>query len=128
MVPATGSVVCAAVFQLTCDPPDGSDAGRKCVPAIVIVIGPLPTTAQLGVMELTAGVGFNLGLIINAITLESPFIPAPDWGLNVCTEAVPGFAIKDAGTAAVTVSTLPALSVVSVVTRLLPFHRTTVFF
>jgi hypothetical protein len=62
----------------TCEPPDGSDVGRKLLPTTVNVNPAPPATVQLGDMEETAGSGFPGGLMMNASEFESPFIPAPE--------------------------------------------------
>src|SRR5260370_28771243 len=101
MLPKMGSVVCVAVFQLTWDPPDGSDAGRKFVPRIVMGNDELPATAQLGVILLIVGTGFGGGNTVKLTTLERPLFCEPECGLTVLTKKVPAFAVSAAGTTAV---------------------------
>jgi hypothetical protein len=127
VVPTVVSVVCVPPApHKTCEPPDGSDVGRKLLPVTVRVNATPPATAQLGDWEDTAGSGLPGGLMMNASEFESPFIPAPEKGLSVWTKAVPGLATSDAGTVAVMPMTLPALSVCNWVAIVPPFHCTTV--
>src|SRR5260370_14091980 len=95
-----GSIVCVAVFQLTWEPPDGSDAGRKFVPRIVMGNDELPATAQLGVILLIVGTGFGGGNTVKLTTLERPLLCEPACGLTVLTKKVPAFAVSAAGTTA----------------------------
>src|SRR5258708_10367663 len=103
MLATMGSVVCVAVFQLTWDPPDGSDAGRKFVPTIVMgnEVVTLPATAQLGVILLIVGTGFGGGNTVKLTTLERPLLCEPECGLTVLTKQAPAFAVSAAGTTAV---------------------------
>src|SRR6266404_3976845 len=111
-----GSVVCVPPApHTTCEPPEGSDVGRKLLPATVNVSAALPTTVQLGDIEDTVGRGFPAGLMMNATGFESPFVPAPECGLSVLTNAVPGLATRDAGTVAAIPVTFPLLSVATCV-------------
>jgi hypothetical protein len=122
-------VVCdPPVPHKTCEACVGSEFITKLLPVTVRVKPAPPATAQLGDIEATAGRGFPAGLMMNATGFESPFVPAPEWGLSVLTDAVPGLATSDAGTVAVAVvpRTLPLLSVSNVVARVCPFHCTTV--
>src|SRR5690348_3613265 len=124
-----GSIVCEPPApHKACDPPEGSDVGRKLLPAIVNVNAGPPAVVQLGDKEETVGNGFPGGLMINATGFESPLVPAPECGLRVFTNAVPGLATSDAGTVAVArlPKMLPAVSVAKVVARVWPFHCTTV--
>ena len=109
-------------FQFTVEPPVGSDDGMKLLPTIVNVTAGLPGAAEEGEMELNIGRGFGGGLMIMARVFESPLFWLPEWGLNVFTSALPGLAIKAAGTTAVRYSTLLLASRTGVVTRFLPFH------
>src|SRR5260370_39530043 len=109
----------------TCEPPDGSDAGRKLLPITVNVNAAPPATVQLGDMEDTAGSGFPGGLMMNASGFESPFVPAPECGLSVLTKAVPGLATSEAGTVAVIPITFPPLSGCTLGGTGPPFHLTT---
>jgi len=111
-----GSVVCVPKeLHMTCDPPEGSDVGRKLLPATVNVNAALPASVQVGEIEETDGNGFPGGLMMNATGFESPFVPAPECGLSVFTKAVPALATSDAGTVAVIPVTLPLVSVVTTV-------------
>src|ERR1700753_2441968 len=94
----------------------------KLEPFTVSVKDALPTVAALGDSEVTVGTGFAAGLIRKLSVLERPFWPAPEKGLRVFTKAVPGLAIRAAGTTAVTEDALT-----TVVASVLPFHWTTVF-
>jgi hypothetical protein len=96
------------------------------LPATVNVNAALPASVQVGEIEETVGNGFPSGLIMNATGFESPFVPAPECGLNVFTKAVPGLATSAAGTVAVTPVTFPLVSVVTWVTIVWLFHCTTV--
>ena len=111
---------------MTCDPPEGSDVGRKLLPATVNVNAALPASVQVGEIEETVGNGFPGGLMMNATGFESPFVPAPECGLSVFTKAVPALATSDAGTVAVIPVTLPLVSVVTTVAIVWLFHCTTV--
>jgi hypothetical protein len=66
--------------------------------------------------------------MMNATGFESPFVPAPECGLSVFTDALPGFVTSEAGTVAVAdvPRTLPPLSVSNFVARVCPFHCITV--
>src|SRR5580692_2768875 len=99
-----GSVLCVGPeFQCTCEPPDGSEVGRKFVPLTVSVKEALPAAALVGDIEVIVGRALPGGLTMNARELESPLFPAPDAGLKVLTNAVPGLATS----AAVTVPVIP---------------------
>jgi hypothetical protein len=112
----------------TCEPPDGSDVGRKLLPVTVNVNAAPPAVAQAGARLETIGSGLPGGLMMNASGFESPLVPAPEWGCSVLTNAVPGFASSDAGTVAEMLppTTLPLTSVCTCVAMVLPFHCTTV--
>jgi hypothetical protein len=126
-MPTIANVVCVPpALHLTCEPPEGSDVGRKLLPATVNVNAALPATVQVGDIVDTVGSGFPAGLMMNATGFESPFVPAPEWGLSVFTNAVPGLATSDAGTVAVIPVTLPLVSVVTTVAIVWLFHCTTV--
>jgi hypothetical protein len=86
-----------------------------------------PATAQLGDMDNTDGSGFAGALITNAIGFDNPFVPAPECGLSVLTNAFPALATSDAATVAVIPVMFPALSVRICVGIVCPFHCTTVF-
>src|SRR5271168_4015235 len=102
-----GSVVCVAPeFQRTSEPPDGSEVKIKLLPLTVRVKEALPAAAVVGEREVTAGTGFAGGLMVNEMTLERPFCPAPEKGFSVLTKAVPGLAIMAVVIAAVTVEAL----------------------
>src|SRR5580658_411 len=103
----TARFVCVVVFQRTWEPPVGSDVGIKFVPVIVRVVPALPAAALLGLMLVTVGTGLGTGKTTNATGLESPFVPVPECGWTVCTKSVPGLAIIEAGSVAVTETTLP---------------------
>src|SRR5258708_13489390 len=98
MLPKMGSVVCVAVFQLTWDPPDGSDAGRKFVPRIVMGNAELPATAQLGVILLIVGTGFGGGNTLKLTTLERPLFCEPESALTLSTKKLHPFAVSPACT------------------------------
>ena len=111
----TGRVVWVEpIFQCTSDPPVGSEVGRKFVPARVSVNAGLPAAALFGEIEVRVGTGLGGALMMKERVFESPLFPAPDAGLNVFTNAVPGLATKAAGTVAVIPMISPALSMVSV--------------
>lgn len=135
----TAAVICVAVtleaarvvcvpfaFQFTVEPPVGSEVGIKLLPVRVNMRAPLPGAAEVGEMESSSGRGFGGGLITNAMGLERPLFPLPECGLKVLTLARPGLLTSDAGTAAVKDRMLELASNTGVVTRLLPFHWTTV--
>lgn len=67
----------------------------KFVPATVKVIAGLPTTADVGLIEVKVGTGFGGTLIVNAIPAE---VPPPGDGFVTVTVAVPAVAKSDAGT------------------------------
>jgi hypothetical protein len=96
------------------------------LPATVNVNAALPATVQVGEIEETVGNGFPGGLMMNATGFESPLVPAPECGLSVFTNAVPGLATSDAGTVAVIPVTFPLASVVTTVAIVWLFHWTTV--
>ena len=129
VVPTTVSCDCCAPLHFTCEPPEGSEAGRKPEPLRVKVKSGLPTTLVLGAMFVSTGIGFGGGLMMKAMGLERPFWPAPDAGFKVIMVATPGLVTKAAGTVAVTMlpKAAPLLSTGTVVARGLPFHCTTVF-
>src|SRR5260370_18409847 len=92
MLPTIGSVFCVPpVVQCTCEPPEGSDAGRKLLPVTVKVNALPPATAHVGDIDVTVGTGFPGGVMMKGSGLESPFIPAPETGLSVLTKTVPGW-------------------------------------
>src|SRR5260370_34037672 len=127
MLPTIGSVFCVPpVVQCTCEPPEGSDAGRKLLPVTVNVNAPPPATAHVGDIEVTVGTGFPGGVMMKGSGLESPFIPAPENGLSVLTKTVPGLATSAALTVAVIPRTVPELSVCTCVGIEAPLHCTTV--
>ena len=102
-----GSVDCVGPrFQRTCEPPDGSDVGRKLLPLTVRVNDGLPAAAVFGEIEVMAGTGLPGGLMINVRVFDRPLFPVPEKGFSVLTEAVPGLAISAAATVAVTVTAL----------------------
>src|SRR5712664_4246827 len=78
-------------------------------------------------MPVRTGKGFAGGLMMRAMGLERPLFPAPVAGFRVMTVATPGLATSAAETVAVTESTFPAVSVVTVVGMVVPFQCTTVF-
>src|SRR4030088_1687742 len=120
------SFVCVAPApHKTCEPPDGSDVGRKLLPVTVRENAAPPATAQAGDKLDTAGSGFPGGLMMNASGLESPLVPAPECGCSVLTKAVPGLATSEAGTVAVIPRTLLLASVCTCVAIVCPFHCTT---
>jgi hypothetical protein len=88
-----------------------------------------PATAVFGVTLERVGSGFGGGLMVKTYGLERPLVPVPVIGLRVMMVASPDFATKAAGTFAVIIfpRMFPALSVGSVVSRVFPFHWTTVF-
>ena len=108
-------------FQRTCEPPDGSEVGRKEPPLIVRVKEGLPAAAELGEMEETVGNGFAAGLTTKVSVLERPLVPVPECGLSVLMKALPGFAMSAAATVAVMVVALTNVEGI-----VLPFHWTTV--
>jgi hypothetical protein len=89
------------------------------LPVTVNVNAGPPATAQAGDKDETVGKGFPGGLMMKATGLDSPLVPAPECGLRVFTNAVPGLVTSDAGTVAVArlPKMLPALSVANVVAR-----------
>ena len=76
--------------------------------------------------RVSVGTGLGGGLIIKVTGFDRPLLPAPEKGFCVITVAVPGLATSAAGTTAVTLSTLPEVSVVTVVFSFCPFHSTKV--
>ena len=68
---------------------------------MVSVTAALPGAALGGAIEESSGSGLGGGLMMNAVVLERPLFCEPEWGLRVCTVAVPVLAVNAAGTAAV---------------------------
>src|SRR5262245_7392548 len=75
----TTSVFCVPLaFQRTCDPPDGSEVGRNCLPVRLRVNAGLPGAALFGVRESSSGSGLGAGLITKLMVLESPLSFEPE--------------------------------------------------
>src|SRR6266849_2926394 len=130
MVPTVKIVVLAPEVQFTWEACVASELERKLEPVSKRLVVAAPATAAFGVILVRTGSGFGGGLMTNATGLERPLVPARVVGLSVMMVASPGFATKALGTVAVAIlpSMFPALSVGRVVTRVWPFHWTTVPF
>jgi hypothetical protein len=78
-----------------------------------------------GAIDVSVGMGLGGGLIMNVTGFDSPLFPAPENGFCVITVAVPGLATNDAGTTAVTLSTIVLVeSRATVLTSFFPFQVT----
>src|SRR5262249_53086074 len=78
---------------------------RKFVPVMVIGSPPGPTAPD--VTPLIAGTLFGGLLTMKMTVFDSPLLPDPENGLWVNTEALPGLAVRLAGTTAVRKMTVP---------------------
>src|SRR5260370_37264825 len=88
-------------LQLTWDPPEGSVLGRKPEPFNVNVNCALPAGALAGLMLVRPGSGFGGGLMMKAMGLDRPVVPAPLAGCAVMIVATPDVATKAAVTSVV---------------------------
>ncbi len=82
---------------------------------------------MFGEIEAIAGCGFAATVTMNAIVLESPLSCLLVAGLSVLTKCRPGVEISAGGTLAITFVALLFTSTVTLVSRFLPSHCTTVF-
>src|SRR5271163_1600998 len=86
--------------------------------------GTEPTVMFVGLIEASSGVGFGAitGVTMKFRGFDKPLFPAPEKGLWVMIVALPAVATSDAGMTAETSRTSPAVSSMSVVASLVPFH------
>ena len=103
------------------------EAFTKLEPVTVNVTSGLPGAAMVGAIEVRTGTGFAGTVTMNAIVLERPLSCLLVAGLSVLTKCRPGVAISAGGTLAVTFVALLFASTVTLVSRFLPSHCTTVF-
>ena len=95
-----------------------TDCGAKFVPVITKVAVADPASTVAGEMEVIAGTLLGAGVIVKV--REVADVPPPGEVVNTVTRAVPGLAIRLAGTLVVIWLVLR-----KVVTSALPFHSTT---
>jgi hypothetical protein len=105
-------VVRFVLFTLTID------CGAKLVPVRISVAVPDPARTVVGEIELIVGTLLGAGVIVKVRVVAD--VPPPGELVKTATVAVPGLAIRLAGTCVVILLTLR-----KVVTRALPFHSTT---
>ena len=94
-----------------------TDCGAKFVPVITNVTPPDPARTVVGEMDVIVGTLLGAGVIVKV--REVADVPPPGVEVNTTTVAVPGLAIRLAGTLAVI-----SLVLRKVVTSAFPFHST----